>query len=197
MCGVIPPWLKVGAAISPFLKLDAALHAERTGDCCQDGDDEIDDGFPIFLFHFLLLILMLILIYAPTNYTDKHRFCWVYGDNHVTKDVLRLSVKICVICGKIKEGLDEQVPVHDGVSLSFADISLGGHRNTPDCILPYPLSLLEACFASSTSSGIGSRIGSGIGSAWSGASGRTILGWGLGAAALHKLHSLDGGIKIG
>ena len=51
MCGVIPPWLKVRAAIPPFLKLDAALHAERTGDCCQDGDDEIDDGFPIFLFH--------------------------------------------------------------------------------------------------------------------------------------------------
>ena len=102
---------------------------------------------------------------------------------------------------KIKEGLDEQVPVHDGVSLLFADISLGGHRNTPDCIQPYLLSLLEACFASSTSSGICSRIcsgiGSGIASAWSGASGRTILGWGLGAAALHKLHSLDGGIKIG
>lgn len=37
----------------------------------------------------------------------------------------------------LKKGQDEQVPVHDGVSFLFADVSLGCHRNTPDCILPY------------------------------------------------------------
>ena len=34
------------------------------------------------------------------------------------------------------KGQDEQVPVHDGVSFLFADVSLGCHRNTPDCTLP-------------------------------------------------------------
>ena len=67
------------------------------------------------------------LIYSPTDFVVSS----------VAKDVLRLSVKICGIFGKIKEkGQDEQVPVHDGVSLSFADVSLGCHRNTPDCTLP-------------------------------------------------------------
>ena len=35
-----------------------------------------------------------------------------------------------------EKGQDERVPVHDGVSLSFAAVSLGCHRNTPDCTLP-------------------------------------------------------------
>ena len=55
------------------------------------------------------------------------------------------SVKICGICGKIKEEQDEQVPVHDGVSLSFAAVSLGCHRNTPDCTLPC-LQMAIPCF---------------------------------------------------
>jgi len=33
----------------------AALHAECRGDCREYGDDEIDDGFPSFFFHILLL----------------------------------------------------------------------------------------------------------------------------------------------
>ena len=91
MCGVTPLCLKVGAA----------LYAERTEGCGEDGDDEINDGFPVY-FHILLLILMF---------------------NNILI--------------KLKKGQDEQVPVHDGVSFLFADVSLGCHRNTPDCILPY------------------------------------------------------------
>ena len=29
----------------------AALDAESTGDGGEDGDEEVDDGFPIFFFH--------------------------------------------------------------------------------------------------------------------------------------------------
>ena len=47
LCGVIPPWLKLGAA----------LYTESTDGGGEDGDDEINDGFPVY-FHILLLILM-------------------------------------------------------------------------------------------------------------------------------------------
>lgn len=129
---------------------------------------------------------------------------WVYGFlvNHIsadfvvssaTKDVLRLSVKICGICGKIKEEQDEQVPVHDGVSLSFADVSLGCHRNTPDCTLPcLQMLLLVYCTILSCSS-----ISSGITIGWSGSSCHTVIGWVLGAAALYGIHTLDGSVKVG
>lgn len=90
MCGVIPPCLKLGAA----------LYTECTEGGGEDGDDEINDGFPVY-FHILLLILMF---------------------NNILIN--------------LKKGQDEQVPVHDGVSFLFADVSLGCHRNTPDCILP-------------------------------------------------------------
>ena len=91
MCGVIPPCLKLGAA----------LYTECTDGGGEDGDDEINDGFPVY-FHILLLILMF---------------------NNILIN--------------LKKGQDEQVPVHDGVSFLFADVSLGCHRNTPDCTLPY------------------------------------------------------------
>ena len=90
MCGVTPLCLKLGAA----------LYTECTDGGGEDGDDEINDGFPVY-FHILLLILML---------------------NNILIN--------------LKKGQDEQVPVHDGVSFLFADVSLGCHRNTPDCILP-------------------------------------------------------------
>ena len=69
MCGVIPPCLEVGTAIRldggmlycldwrggwlyrPWLKLGAALYTEGTEGGGEDGDEEIDDGFPIRLFH--------------------------------------------------------------------------------------------------------------------------------------------------
>ena len=113
---------------------------------------------------------------------------------------------------------DEQVPVHDGVSFLFADVSLGCHRNTPDCTLPYLLMLSNAYRTVIASSGICSRICSGISSCicsgittawsststawsgvtavWSGISSRTIIGWVLGAAALYGIHSLDGGVEV-
>ena len=91
----------MGTAILFCLKLGAALYAERTDGGGEDGDDEINDGFPVY-FHILLLILMF---------------------NNILTNLMK--------------GQDEQVPVHDGVSLMFADVSLGCHRNTPDCTLPY------------------------------------------------------------
>ena len=47
----------MGAATLPCLKLGAALYTERTDGRGEDGDDEINDGFPVY-FHILLLILM-------------------------------------------------------------------------------------------------------------------------------------------
>ena len=47
----------MGTAIPPWLKLGAALYTERTDGGGEDGDDEINDGFPVY-FHILLLILM-------------------------------------------------------------------------------------------------------------------------------------------
>ena len=44
LCGVIPPCLKLGAA----------LYTECTDGGGEDGDDEINDGFPVY-FHILLL----------------------------------------------------------------------------------------------------------------------------------------------
>ena len=116
---------------------------------------------------------------------------------------------------KLKKGQDEQVPVHDGVSFLFADVSLGCHRNTPDCILPCLQKLSNAYRTVIASSGICSRISSCIGSGittawsststawcgiattWSGISRRTIIGWILGAAALYDIHTLDGSVKVG
>ena len=170
------PWccssdnLKVGAAIPLCLKLGAALYTERTDGGGEDGDDEINDGFPVY-FHILLLILMF---------------------NNILI--------------KLKKGQDEQVPVHDGVSFLFADVSLGCHRNTPDCILPCLQKLSNAyrtvIASSGICSGICSCIGSGITtawgstSAWSGISRRTIIGWILGAAARYDIYSLDGGVEV-
>ena len=154
----------MGAAIPPCLKLGAALYTE----CTEDGDDEINDGFPVY-FHILLLILMF---------------------NNILIN--------------LKKGQDEQVPVHDGVSFLFADVSLGCHRNTPDCILPCLQKLSNAYRTVIASSGICSCICSGITTAWSGIattwsgiSRRTIIGWILGAAALYGIHTLDGSVKVG
>lgn len=102
------------------------------------------------------------------------------------------SVKICGICGKIKEEQDERVPVHDGVSLSFAVVSLGCHRNTPDCTLPCLQMLLLVYCVILSSSGIGSGILAG----WCGSSCRTVIGWVLGAAALYGIHTLDSSVKV-
>ena len=151
MCGVIPPCLKLGAA----------LYTECTEGGGEDGDDEINDGFPVY-FHILLLILMF---------------------NNILIN--------------LKKGQDEQVPVHDGVSFLFADVSLGCHRNTPDCTLPYLQMLSNAYRTVIASSGICSSIGSGITTAWSGISSGTIIGWILGAAALYGIHTLDGSVKVG
>ena len=155
----------MGAAIPPCLKLGAALYTECTDGGGEDGDDEINDGFPVY-FHILLLILMF---------------------NNILIN--------------LKKGQDEQVPVHDGVSFLFADVSLGCHRNTSDCTLPYLQMLSNAYRTVITSSGISSRIcsciGSGITTAWSGISSGTIIGWGLGAAALYGIHTLDGSVKVG
>ena len=151
--------------------MGAALYTERTDGGGEDGDDEINDGFPVY-FHILLLILMF---------------------NNILIN--------------LKKGQDEQVPVHDGVSFLFADVSLGCHRNTPDCILPYLQKLSNAYRTVIASSGISSRISSGIGSgitttwsgittAWCGISRRTIIGWILGAAARYDIHSLDGGVEV-
>lgn len=154
--------------------MGAALYAERTDGGGEDGDDEINDGFPVY-FHILLLILMF---------------------NNILIN--------------LKKGQDEQVPVHDGVSFLFADVSLGCHRNTPDCILPCLQKLSNAYRTVIASSGICSCIGSGITTAWgststawsgvttawSGISRRTIIGWILGAAARYDIHSLDGGVEI-
>ena len=174
----------MGAATLPCLKLGAALYTECTDGGGEDGDDEINDGFPVY-FHILLLILMF---------------------NNILIN--------------LKKGQDEQVPVHDGVSFLFADVSLGCHRNTPDCTLPYLQMLSNAYRTVIASSGIcsciGSRIGSGITTAWSGTSTwsgvtaawsgvttawsgisrRTIIGWILGAAALYGIHTLDGGVEV-
>ena len=57
---------------------------------------------------------------------------------------IRVQIKNNHLCENEK-GQDEQVPVHDGVSLSFADVSLGCHRNTPDCTLPC-LQMAIPCF---------------------------------------------------
>ena len=170
------------------LKLGAALYTECTDGGGEDGDDEINDGFPVY-FHILLLILMF---------------------NNILIN--------------LKKGQDEQVPVHDGVSFLFADVSLGCHRNTPDCILPCLQMLSNAYRTVIASSRIGSGIGSGICScigsgittawsittawgctstawsgvtaAWSRISKRTIIGWILGAAALYGIRSLDGGVEV-
>ena len=154
----------MGTTILLCLKLGAALYTERTDGGGEDGDDEINDGFPVY-FHILLLILMF---------------------NNILIN--------------LKKGQDEQVPVHDGVSFLFADVSLGCHRNTPDCILPCLQMLSNAYRTVITSSGISSRIssciGSGITTAWSGISCRTIIGWILGAAALYGIHTLDGGVEV-
>ena len=128
------PWccssdnLKVGAAIPLCLKVGAALYTERTDGGGEDGDDEINDGFPVY-FHILLLILMF---------------------NNILIN--------------LKKGQDEQVPVHDGVSFLFADVSLGCHRNTPDYTLPCLQMLSNAYRTVIASSGISSRISSCIGS---------------------------------
>lgn len=164
--------------------MGAALYTECTDGGGEDGDDEINDGFPVY-FHILLLILMF---------------------NNILIN--------------LKKGQDEQVPVHDGVSFLFADVSLGCHRNTPDCILPCLQMLSDAyrtvIASSGISSGICSCIGSGITTAWSittawgststawsgitiawsGISSRTIIGWILGAAARYDIHSLDGGVEV-
>ena len=97
----------------------------------------------------------------------------------------------------LKKGLDEQVPVHDGVSLSFAVVSLGCHRNTPDYTLPCLHKLLQAYFAILSSPRICSGICSSITASWSGSSCRTVIGWVLGAAALYGIHTLDGSVKVG
>ena len=162
----------------PWLKLGATLYTECTDGGGEDGDDEINDGFPVY-FHILLLILMF---------------------NNILIN--------------LKKGQDGQVPVHDGVSFLFADVSHGGHRNTPDCILPC-LQMLSNAYrtviaSSGICSGIGSCIGSGITTAWSGTSSawsgvtaawcgissRTIIGWILGAATLYGIHTLDGGVEV-
>ena len=156
------------------LKLGAALYTECTDGGGEDGDDEINDGFPVY-FHILLLNLMF---------------------NNILIN--------------LKKGQDEQVPVHDGVSFQFADVSLGCHRNTPDCILPCLQKLSNAYRTVIASSRICSCIGSGITTAWSststawsgvtaawcGISRRTIIGWILGAAALYGIHTLDGGVEV-
>ena len=97
----------------------------------------------------------------------------------------------------LKKGQDERVPVHDGVSLSFADVSLGCHRNTPDCTLPCLQKLLQAYFTIFASLNICSGICSSITTGWSGSSCRTVIGWILGAAALYGIHTLDGSVKVG
>lgn len=56
---------------------------------------------------------------------------------------IRVQIKNNHLCENEK-GQDEQVPVHDGVSLSAA-VSLGCHRNTPDCTLPC-LQMAIPCF---------------------------------------------------
>ena len=108
--------------------MGAALYTECTDGGGEDGDDEINDGFPVY-FHILLLILMF---------------------NNILIN--------------LKKGQDEQVPVHDGVSFLFADVSLGCHRNTPDCTLPSLQMLSNAYRTVIASSGICSRICSCIGS---------------------------------
>ena len=90
----------LGEGLLYRLEVGAALYTECTDGGGEDGDDEINDGFPVY-FHILLLILMF---------------------NNILIN--------------LKKGQDEQVPVHDGVSFLFADVSLGCHRDTPDCILP-------------------------------------------------------------
>ena len=97
----------------------------------------------------------------------------------------------------LKKGLDEQVPVHDGVSLSFAVVSLGCHRNTPDCTLHFLQKLLQAYFTIFASLNIFSGICSCFTTGWSGSSCRTVIGWVLGAAALYGIHTLDGSVKVG
>ena len=97
----------------------------------------------------------------------------------------------------LKKGQDERVPVHDGVSLSFADVSLGCHRNTPDCTLPCLQKLLQAYFTIFASLNICSGICSSITTGWSGSSCRTVIGWILGAADLYGIHTLDGSVKVG
>ena len=163
----------LGEGLLYRLKLGAALYTERTDGGGENGDDEINDGFPVY-FHILLLILMF---------------------NNILIN--------------LKKGQDEQVPVHDGVSFLFADVSLGCHRNTPDCILPCLQMLSNAYRTVIACSGICSRICSGIttawsittawgstSAAWSGISRRTIIGWVLGAAALYGIHTLDGSVEV-
>ena len=41
---------------SPLPSGSARLDAEGTGDGGEDGDEEVDDGFPIFFFHDLLWV---------------------------------------------------------------------------------------------------------------------------------------------
>ena len=105
------------------LEVGAALYAECTDGGGEDGDDEINDGFPVY-FHFLLILMF----------------------NNILIN--------------LKKGQDVQVPVHDGASFLFADVSLGCHRNTPDCILPCLQNLSNAYRTVIASSGICSRISS-------------------------------------
>ena len=58
LCGVTPPCLKVGTVIPPWLKLGAALYTECTDGGGEDGDDEINDGFPVY-FHCILLFFII------------------------------------------------------------------------------------------------------------------------------------------
>ena len=104
----------------------------------------------------------------------------------------------------LKKGQDERVPVHDDVSLSFAVVSLGCHRNTPDYTLPCLHKLLQGYFAILSCSGICSCVSSsittswrGITTAWSGFSCRTVIGWILGVTALYGIHTLDSCVKVG
>ena len=48
----------MGAAILLCLKLGAALYTERTDGGGEDGDDEINDGFPVY-FHCILLFFII------------------------------------------------------------------------------------------------------------------------------------------
>ena len=91
-----------------------------------------------------------------------------------------MQIKI-IICGKIEEGQDERVPVHDGVSLSFAVVSLGCHRNTPDCTLPRSQWLSDGVVAIFR------------------AGGAAVLAWGVGGVSLLLRHisPLDAGIEVG
>ena len=160
MCGVTLPCLKLGAA----------LYAERTDGGGEDGDDEINDGFPVY-FHILLLILMFnnILIKLKKGQDEQ----------------VPVHDGVSFLFADVNLGCHRNTP---DCTLPYLQMLSNAYRTV----------IASSGICSRIGSCIGSGITTAwsITSAWCGISRRTIIGWILGAAARYDIHSLDGGVEV-